>query len=860
MDTSNVNTPAGQPFYLHRHLAWYVLAISMMLTIAFSLHRKSSIDSTLEHEFVFRCDEIGHRISSRLEDHARLLSGAAALFNASDSVSREEWRIFANSQKLGKQLPGVQALGFVPLISRSELPDHIQGMRKDGFPEYTVWPAGDRDFYVPVIYIEPFSGRNLQAIGYDAFSEPVRRDAMERARDTGAAALSGKIILVQEAGGNAQAGSVMVVPVYRTGTQSDTLEQRRAAIYGWVSSPCRMADLIEGTLNVAKLKADRIHLELFDGNNQVRQNQLYACCPAQCKSLRPCGRFTRTIPIDFNGHNWTLRMTVVNRGLFAAQYSELWLTLCGGTIISIILFALICTLQNTRIRAQRMAQDLTLDLQQSVERYQSLLQTAMDGFWLLDMQGHILECNETYRQMSGYSLQELLTLRITDLDGCESPAETAAHIVKITAQGEDRFVTRHRRKDGTLYDVEISAQYRPVEGGRMVAFIRDITERKKTEAELQKIQKLQSVGVLAGGIAHDFNNILMGLFGNISLAKNDIPPDHASFKPLEDAEKSMNRAIRLTKQLLTFSKGGEPIIESVDLGSVIEEVAQFDLSGSDVRLFHEQAPDLWRARVDKGQIQQVISNLTTNARQAMPNGGHLHIRLENETIKDSAMNGLCPGKYIRVTVQDEGGGISPAIIDRIFDPYFTTKQSGCGLGLATTHSIVVKHGGHIAVVSQLGKGTTFTLYLPASDVLDPVADKPADTSRGVVSPSTRILVMDDEEYIRMIVPRWVKELGCTTLAAADGCEAVKLYQQAMERGAPFDVLILDITIPGGMGGYEVLKEILAINPDAKAIVSSGYADSPMMSKYSFYGFMGVLPKPYTQSQLHEVLAQVLKAG
>jgi signal transduction histidine kinase len=255
----------------------------------------------------------------------------------------------------------------------------------------------------------------------------------------------------------------------------------------------------------------------------------------------------------------------------------------------------------------------------------------------------------------------------------------------------------------------VGYQYKP---DHFVAAFMETTTQKRAEIELQKMQKMQTFGTLAGGIAHDFNNILMGLFGNIALAKTELPEAHPAFKPLEDAGKSMGRAISLTQQLLTLSKGGAPIKESLSLGSLCEEVARFDLSGSNVMLVLNQPADLWMAKADKGQIQQVISNLTINARQAMPNGGHLYITLENATLTDRTIPVLPAGRYVRMTVRDEGTGIDPKSIDRIFDPYFTTKQTGSGLGLATTYSIIKKHGGRIEVASEFGKGATFTLYLP----------------------------------------------------------------------------------------------------------------------------------------------------
>jgi CheY-like chemotaxis protein len=351
---------------------------------------------------------------------------------------------------------------------------------------------------------------------------------------------------------------------------------------------------------------------------------------------------------------------------------------------------------------------------------------------------------------------------------------------------------------------------------------------------------------------------MMGLFGNIALTKAELPSDHPGRTFLKDAEKCMDRAVCLTKQLLTFAKGGEPVKKAVNLCSLVEESAKFDLSGSPIMLVYQNAPDLWLANADKGQIQQVLSNLTINARQAMLVGGHLYITLNNAELLSAAVPGLPSGKYIQITVRDEGTGIDPKQIDQIFDPYFTTKSTGCGLGLATSFSIIMKHGGHIGVESVLGKGTTFTIYLPASEVQTLPQNGPPAAETPSLKPGTRILILDDEEYIRIVTTRWLKKAGGVIETAETGRKAIDMYQQALKAGNPFDVIILDLNIPGGMGGQEVLKEILMFDPNVRAIVSSGYAEGAEMSKYAFYGFKSAIAKPYTESELQGVLGKVLK--
>lgn len=386
----------------------------------------------------------------------------------------------------------------------------------------------------------------------------------------------------------------------------------------------------------------------------------------------------------------------------------------------------------------------------------------------------------------------------------------------------------------------------------------DITERKKSEAELQKMEKLKSIGTLAGGIAHDFNNILTGLFGNMTLARLYLDKHHPAYQPLRDAEKSMNRATRLANQLLTFSKGGEPVREDARLDRLVEEIVRFDLSGSNVKPVFSFAEDLWLANVDKGQIHQVFSNLTINANQAMPDGGRLYVSMENAEIFHADTRKLPPGKYIRVSIRDEGIGIERKHLKRIFDPYYSTKKAGNGLGLATVYSIIKKHGGHISVDSEPGTGTSFTLYLPASMERMALSTVDGATQEFSSVQTGRILIMDDDVMIRQVASDMLEASGYAVEAAPEGKTALDKYKQALGAGNPFDAVIMDLTVPGGMGGVETIKALLAVDDQAKAIVSSGYSADPVMANYSAYGFKGVITKPYSMEKLQQVIDQVLQ--
>jgi len=389
---------------------------------------------------------------------------------------------------------------------------------------------------------------------------------------------------------------------------------------------------------------------------------------------------------------------------------------------------------------------------------------------------------------------------------------------------------------------------------KLMGTVQDISERKRMEEDLVKAQKLESVGILAGGIAHDFNNILSAIWGNIDLAKMDAEPGGRVFKSLEHAVRACHRATDLTAQLLTFSKGGIPVKKPTSISRLLRDTAAFSLSGSNVKCEFELPDGLWPAEVDEGQINQVLSNLILNAVHAMPEGGTIQIRANNTHVGIRGEAPLKPGKYVKLSIQDRGTGIKAEHLQKIFDPYFTTKQKGSGLGLAVVHSIIDKHAGHVRVESELGTGTTFHVYLPASET----EFLEAESSReDIVTGEGRVLVMDDDEMIIDTVGRMLTRLGYDAEFARDGSQAVELYREALESGNPFAAVILDLTIPGGMGGKEAARQLREMDSGIKAIVSSGYSKDPVMADFEEYGFVGVIPKPYEIEPLSRVLSRVI---
>ncbi|MBD3390789.1 MAG: PAS domain S-box protein [Chitinivibrionales bacterium] len=389
-----------------------------------------------------------------------------------------------------------------------------------------------------------------------------------------------------------------------------------------------------------------------------------------------------------------------------------------------------------------------------------------------------------------------------------------------------------------------------------VSIVRDVTAKRKQDAELFKAQKLESVGTLAGGLAHDFNNVLTGIIGNLFMARSGMEPGTEAASLLEDAERAALRAKRLTSQLLTFSTGGEPVKEVVSLADIIENAARFCFSGSKVQCTLDIPSTLPAVEADKGQLDQVISNLLINADQAMPNGGTVEIAAAPVTLDTASGFPVAPGEYVRVTVRDSGVGIEPGNMRRIFDPYFTTKRGGSGLGLATAYSIIQKHRGHIYCESTPGGGAAFTFFLPATARAAPREQEP---ERRQVKGGGRVLIMDDDHAVRMVMEKVLERAGFSTRVVGNSDDAIAAYCSARDRREPFDLVLMDLTIPGGNGGKETIAKLREIDPRARAVVVSGYSNDPIMSDYRQHGFAGVLPKPFEVREFLQVVNEALDA-
>jgi PAS domain S-box-containing protein len=507
-------------------------------------------------------------------------------------------------------------------------------------------------------------------------------------------------------------------------------------------------------------------------------------------------------------------------------------------------------------------------LEAEKERLLVTLRSIGDGVIATDSAGRIQLLNRAAEKLTGWvqyealgrALDEVFVLLDSETQQPLGP-DMLGSLIRTHAFAAFPEATVLQTRDGEIRQIaETATPIRDRQGqifGIVITF-RDTTQDRQREEEILRSQKLESLGILAGGIAHDFNNILTTILGNISLARMlPVAQDKELGDMLEAAEQATDRAKNLTRQLLTFAKGGAPRKQISEVGLLVRDAVDLALYGSNCVGDVQVVKGLWLAEVDTDQLQQVISNLVLNAVQAMPKGGTVTVRFSNLTLDLRHDLPLDPGRYLQLTVSDHGRGIPEKDLPRIFDPYFTTKVKGSGMGLTTAYSIIRKHGGHIAVASRVGEGTTFTLYLPAAKVALEAALAPE--AGGLVPAEHRLLVMDDEPTIRMLAQRMLEKAGYRVAVAADGAEAVRLFQAALERREPFSAAILDITIPGGMGGIETLAELQKLTPQFKALVSSGYSNDAVMSAPGDFGFVGCVCKPYRAPVLLEEIRRVLVA-
>jgi len=802
-------------------IALIILIVGLILTVVATIFTGYEDEVNGKKEFALICKEIDISISARLHAHAQLLRSGSAFFSASDTITRKEWHDFMENSKVYKNLPGIQGVGFAMIIPKNQLQKHISQIRNEGFPDYTIKPAGERNDYTSIIYIEPFTDRNLRAFGYDMFSQPIRRKAMELSRDSDIAVLSGKVKLVQEIDRKVQIGILMYVPVYRIGKPVNTVDQRRAAIKGWVYSPYRMNDLMQGMLGRWDLnREDRIHLQVYE--DSLSENSiLYNSQVNDTLSNDDSPSRTISMPIEFSGKKWILHFT---KNYQQSTYnSKVIILFTGGLLISLLLFALSFSLFNTRIRAKELAGLLTLELFEGEERFKILLNSTAEAIYGIDLLGNCTFSNTACLQILGYNshshlIGENMHTRIhhSHADGSSFDVHECL-IYKAFHEGKGTHVDNEVfwRADGTFFSAEYWSVPVFINGkieGAVVTFF-DITERLQSVEKIKEARYEAEKANLAKSeflsrMSHELRTPMNAILGFAQLLEMG-ELNKSQMKGVGHILSSGKHLLDLINEVLDISRieSGKVslLLEPVALDDIIQEMTdtiqpliyarQLSLElvrCSDISLF---------VKSDRQRLKQVLLNLLNNAIKYNEANGS--VKIKTEIIHNAGMN----PDSIRISITDSGSGISTENIQKLFKPFERigaekTATEGTGLGLTVVKKLMDAMDGKIGIDSIKGEGSTFWIELPrCENQLKPVEKTLLLPGSDLTGISGTILYIEDNtsntELVEQILINQRK--GIRLITSMIGGDAVHLAIKFKP-----DLILLDLNLPD-LHGSEVIK-------------------------------------------------------
>ena len=882
---------------------WIALAVGLVLTMVASLEVKKAHEQEAANEFAVTSDQVTLKIQARLNAYALILKGGAGFFAASHAVDRREWQAYVEKLRVQDSVPGVQGIGFSQVIPPQQLAAHIASMRAEGFPDYRVHPAGERDLYTSIIFLEPFRGRNLRAFGFDMFSEPVRRAAMEQARDSGAPALSGKVGLVQEPGQEVQAGTVMYVPVYRHGAPTDTVEQRRAALIGWAYSSYRMQDLLEGILaNGDDPSTKRVHLHLYAGHEVMAANELYDSHPAVTHKVDPLSYQQRTL--EFNGQHWLLAFHA-GEGVAPVSYTSAWATLAGGILLSSLLSGLMFALARTQVRAMEIADNLTEELRHSGDllreselRWRFALEGAGDGVWDWDVLQSKVFFSLRWKEMIGYSDAEIgdgldeWSKRVHPEDMARVMADVTVHL-----DGKTPVYTNEHRvlcKDGSwkwILDrglvVERDASGKAL---RMVGTHTDITKRKQIEFELEQhrhhLEELVNsrttdlveakVAAEAANIAksaflanmsHELRTPMNGVLGMIDLAKRRMV-DARGLDQLDKAKLSAERLLGVINGILDLSKieaqrmvlADMPLQLNQSVENVVVNLGH-QATEKGLQLVTDLHAELLRQPLkgDPPRLSQILFNLVGNAIKFTARGA--------VTVRTCPVGQTPNVLQVRFDVIDTGIGIDDEAQSRLFrsfeqaDNSMTRKYGGTGLGLAISKRLVELMGGTIGVESALGQGSTFWFVIPfkkhehsAASPAPTFSPSPAEQRLQAKYTGTRILLAEDEPITQEVSRGLLEDAGLVVDLAEDGQKALALAQRNR-----YALILMDMQMPV-MNGVEATQAIrtdsLNITTPILAMTANAFNEDRLACLDA--GMNDHISKPVDPHKLYETMLEWLE--
>ena len=852
--------------------SWLLPLLVLLLCLGMTAAAWRAADRTalqaVQKDFDYQARRIEFLLHQRMATYEQVLRGVQGFARGSAQVDRADFSSYVATLRLLEHYPGIQGLSIVALIPADARDSHLAAMRAQGLADYALHPAGERPLYSSIVQIEPATGMNVRALGYDVLTEPVRRAAMERSRDSGVAALSGKLRLVQEQEPHAQSGIVLYLPVYRRGMPVATVAERRAGLVAWVSAPFRMRDLMA---NLVGERAGTLRLRIFDGASMADESQLYDSGGAARVADQPLLR--AVLPIQIADREWTLALD--STPAFEARFDHgTPLFIAGaGAGISLLLATLVWLLASVRSRARALRESYSR-IAAEQQRIRVILENSHDAFIAIDADERITDWNAQAERTFGWSAREAIGRNLAaTLVPEDQRAVHLAGFARFLGSGAGSFIENRREamalhRSGRQIPVEIALAAMPRESGNAAtAFVRDISDRREAERSLEEArvalhhaQKLEAVGKLTGGIAHDFNNVLQIISGYLQLMQREAADGSLLQRQLQSALDAVERGARLSSRLLAFARRQplQPVV--VNLCRVLAGMDELlhGALGESVKLSLSAPENLWNTQADRDQLQSVILNLAINARDAMGGVGRLDITLANATLAAASLRSrpdLAPGDYVTLAMHDSGPGMTPEVREHAFEPFFTTKPQGAGtgLGLSMAYGFIAQSGGHIDIGSAPEQGATVRIFLPRSQAME--AETAAVASLAPRGGSEDILVVEDDESVRATVCALLGGLGYRVRSAADAEAALRM----LRTGVPADLLFTDVVMPGVLRAPDLVRAALLLRPGLAVLYTSGYTREAVL-----HGGAGrdaiLLPKPYRREQLAQKVRQALAAA